>query len=607
MRFARHLKIYFTFALIILLGVAVQVWAALQGSANFNADEAIWGLMARHILFQRQMPTYFYGQRYLGTLEALFAALFLRWMGPDRIIALRILPIFLFGGFLTLYGILVSRVWGKQVALFSLVVLAFPGLILFWTFNSVCAYGTVLTLGTTALLLFYAPAAQKRWLDYAGWLIFGFIVGLGLWIHPMTIVYFVAIALVYWLQTPEWSVLYGKLGTFCDRVVGISLRELAPMLSLGLLGLGIMAFFTAGCEPYTLYVKAQSIARFILLFIGSGAVLMAFGVSVERKHWFLRIVALGIGGVVGNLPQWRAWLFYGVAPDSAVIPACPTGILSRLQLVMGQLVPAMWGILPLWNIAGDSFWYTGLRILILVVMLIAFVVFIWTERLALWSLISLTPLSRKTGRAVMWGVLFGLPILLVLLGGNIYDKFHVRYLIISWQINAVILALFLSRVVKRSKVLGLCLIGLWIVQVGVGNLMRIGQYWQAKRELWSPKVVAELEDFLRQHHVTGGYAEYWIAYPLDFLSEERLIFAPYNRIDRYPQYTQEVAKLSIRALILPVGVVPESSDLDDLVQSLTVGIWGAPAFPEILDRMRTQTVVQRRTIARWDVWVLADF
>ena len=60
----------------------------------------------------------------------------------------------------------------------------------------------------------------------------------------------------------------------------------------------------------------------------------------------------------------------------------------------------------------------------------------------------------------------------------------------------------------------------------------------------------ELIGFLTQKQITRGYSNYWVSYPLAFLSEEKLIFVPrlpYHedfrytaRDDRYPPYTELV-------------------------------------------------------------------
>ena len=61
----------------------------------------------------------------------------------------------------------------------------------------------------------------------------------------------------------------------------------------------------------------------------------------------------------------------------------------------------------------------------------------------------------------------------------------------------------------------------------------------------------ELMDFLESHGETTGYSNYWVAYPLAFLSEEKLVFVPRlpyhedfrytSRDDRYPPYDAIVA------------------------------------------------------------------
>lgn len=126
------------FAIVITIGVAVQTWAALQWSVNFDSDEAIFGLMARHIL-QGHIPTYYYGQRYLGSLDAILSAPLIHWLG-NTVPILRITSVLMFGLFPSLHGLLVHRLWGRRVALVSLLVL--PGWqILIWTYRPIAAAG----------------------------------------------------------------------------------------------------------------------------------------------------------------------------------------------------------------------------------------------------------------------------------------------------------------------------------------------------------------------------------------------------------------------------------------------------------------------------------
>ncbi|MBV9357390.1 MAG: glycosyltransferase family 39 protein [Chloroflexi bacterium] len=61
---------------LIVAGATVRLWE-LIASGRLSADEAIPGLMARHILLQGERPVFYWGQAYFGALESyLLAALF---------------------------------------------------------------------------------------------------------------------------------------------------------------------------------------------------------------------------------------------------------------------------------------------------------------------------------------------------------------------------------------------------------------------------------------------------------------------------------------------------------------------------------------------------
>src|SRR4051812_39337598 len=59
-------------ALAVALGVRLAVLVSPLG--ELDADEAVVGLMARHIAFNGELPIFYYGQAYLGSLEAFSAA-----------------------------------------------------------------------------------------------------------------------------------------------------------------------------------------------------------------------------------------------------------------------------------------------------------------------------------------------------------------------------------------------------------------------------------------------------------------------------------------------------------------------------------------------------
>ena len=81
------------FAIVAVVGLALRVWVYRSILGVPNADEAIVGLMARHVL-DGQLTAFYWGQAYAGSQEALVTApLFL--VAGSSWLALRIVPIVL--------------------------------------------------------------------------------------------------------------------------------------------------------------------------------------------------------------------------------------------------------------------------------------------------------------------------------------------------------------------------------------------------------------------------------------------------------------------------------------------------------------------------------
>src|SRR5205085_12150170 len=77
LRYFKHLPIeqHSVYALfLITLAVALRVVLIAQGWPNLNSDEGTMGLMALHVAYRGEMPVFFYGQGYMGSLEAYLAA-----------------------------------------------------------------------------------------------------------------------------------------------------------------------------------------------------------------------------------------------------------------------------------------------------------------------------------------------------------------------------------------------------------------------------------------------------------------------------------------------------------------------------------------------------
>src|SRR5450755_3449748 len=184
--------------LCLLVALLIRIWLTYHTHGVIDGDEAMVGIQAEHIL-HGEHPIYFYGQAYMGSLEAYLMAVLFAIAGPS-VWMLRAEPILLsllvvwltwkFAGALVEAAQLpplAARMFKTMAALFA----ALPPL-----------YDTVLELRTLGgyietfvlmlLLLLSAYQLTRRW--HAGaakkelalrWIGIGFIVGLGLWVNPL--------------------------------------------------------------------------------------------------------------------------------------------------------------------------------------------------------------------------------------------------------------------------------------------------------------------------------------------------------------------------------------------------------------------------------------
>src|SRR5574341_1086774 len=92
----------------IVSAAGLKAWLIWMGAVPFNADEAIVALMARHIL-QGERPLFFYGQAYMGSLDAWLVAMGFAVLG-QKVWVIRLVQTLLYLGTL-----LTTAVLGKAL------------------------------------------------------------------------------------------------------------------------------------------------------------------------------------------------------------------------------------------------------------------------------------------------------------------------------------------------------------------------------------------------------------------------------------------------------------------------------------------------------------
>ncbi len=301
-------------AIVIAVGLAGRVALLSLDVFPFNADEAVVGLMARHIL-QGDLPTFFYGQAYLGSLDAILVAAGFVALG-ESVSSIRAVQLLLYLATIGTTVRLGLRMGFRQrIALVAGVLLAVPPVVVtLYTAVSLGGYGEALLLGNLLLLGTLALLDRPRpVLGYAGW---GLLAGVAFWTFSITLVYSIPCALA----------LGRDLGRRTDRASAS--RFLAGTLGflLGALPVGLWILGN-GWEPAVTELFGSAIAGAspvnLISRIGANAVnLILFGPTV----------------LLGLRPPWSS--------DLLGLPFTPIAVLAWVVLVGLGVRRRAWAALP---------------------------------------------------------------------------------------------------------------------------------------------------------------------------------------------------------------------------------------------------------------------
>jgi len=124
----------------------------------------------------------------------------------------------------------------------------------------------------------------------------------------------------------------------------------------------------------------------------------------------------------------------------------------------------------------------------------------------------------------------------MIFSSQIKDSTAYRYLIpvISWF--PFFLASLSTFLLSKSRVAGIILI---IIVIG-GHLARLVYYLPIPHATTPEPALSIIIKSLEKEKITRAFVNYWLAYPITFISGEKIIAAPYHSHDRYPPYTEEV-------------------------------------------------------------------
>jgi len=494
----------------ILLGaLTLKIVLLALDAVPFNSDEAVVALMARHIL-QGERPWFFYGQAYMGSLDAYLVAGAFALLG-ESVLAVRVAQVTLFAavlltGYLAAFELTGDRLTARLTAL----LLAFPPVLLtLYTTATLGGYGEALLTGN--LLLWWGhrlggEKTPKRWL----WLAWGLIAGLGFWAFGLTLVYLAPVAL--------WLLWRSRL-TF-------------------------------------------DVSRFTLL---------ALGLAVGSLPWWM--------GNLGQMETGVAELFGTAVNSTATAGSFLGNVGLRVFSFFVLGLPALLGLRFPWSVNGPPLWLAVLPLAL------------YLGALG-YALRRRAEATVRSGQLLLWGVcgalFFGF--ILTPFGGDPSGRYFVPLYLPLFIFAAQTLTALQKRVGRwawglLAVILIFNMVGTF--QAAATNPPGITTQFEAITQV-DHRYDAELIDFLKSHAGTRGYANYWVTYPISFLSGEEIILVPrlpykvdlrYTpRDDRYAPYGELVAASSTA-----VYVTTNHPLLDGLLREQLTGLGVSYAEAQIGD------------------------
>jgi hypothetical protein len=182
--------------LILLVAALLRLWLIQSGGVSFDSDEAVVGLMARHINQGQPIPTFFYGQAYMGSLDALLVAGGFQVLGESvQTIRMTQMVLYLLA-LVTAYPLTYAVTRRHRIAAVTLLLLAIPtanGAL--YTTLTLGGYNEIVLLGNLILLLGWQVTVMGR-REAWRWGLLGLAAGVGWWSNGAIITACLAVGLI---------------------------------------------------------------------------------------------------------------------------------------------------------------------------------------------------------------------------------------------------------------------------------------------------------------------------------------------------------------------------------------------------------------------------
>ncbi|MGW8144537.1 MAG: ArnT family glycosyltransferase [Anaerolineales bacterium] len=513
----------------------LKIGLLLSDSIPFNSDEAIVALMAKHIL-KGERPFFFYGQAYMGSLDAYLIAVVYKILG-EQVWGVRLVQIVLYSFTLITTAILGFQVTGKwKVGVLAAWLLAIPNVnTTLYTTVSLGGYGETLVIGNliliTTLKIGRDMTEKRDKLAILLWFVLGFLCGFGLWVFGLTLVYAIP-AFIYLAWLLFRSIEAANAGLVSETsssftTTGYGTNQIDSFLNQSKIWGVTFVGITIGALPWWAYAQYQGVSN-LLLELGGGAISGVESMSLfgQFLQHLINFILFGSTAMLGLRPPWEIrWLVLPLAP--LVLAFWSSVIVFAIKKTLLDLK-----IQP-----GDpGYSHAPLLFGVMLTVLAAFI---------------LSPFGADpSGRYFL-----PIAVIMVLFCSQAVWKWHVSWGKYIWIAVSLLILFNLGGTIQTARAFPPGITTQFDVVTQVDH-----SYDQ------------ELVGFLERNGEYTGYTNYWVSYPLAFHSEEKMIFLPrlpYHqdlrytpRDDRYKPY-----ELFVQNSVRTAYITTNNPNLDQQIRS----------------------------------------
>lgn len=514
----------------------------LRGEWIFDSDEAVEGLMARHVLLG-EFPVYFWGQGHKGVPEIYISGGLFAVFGSS-VILLKAVTLAVFSAYVGLNFVLLRRLYEPGIAVAStLLLIACPPALVLWSLSANAEIAWTLLFGTLLLLsLMTWERTRSRRAEAA----FALVVGSAWWIHQSIIYYLLPITLILVLRSEAWrrqrSFRAVRTAVRAERYARPTAVILWLLTTVGLLyvGLSVVAFLTGGLDIRIGSWKVGAHHPQKLAVLGVVVLLVrAAGDLVSNPSRPVALKRLALPAVIFAVGYSPA-LLYAIFSGSS---GPPLGRMNASDLVRALPVLAFDIVPILVGFKSPSAERLPLSSVLACPLVLALFLYVWSRRQAFACIVLARAGRHALPQSFFPAFLLSVP-LVFLLTGVYKDLQSYRYLVPVLAGLPVAITIGARAIPHRMRYASPLIIG---SVIGVFATQQI-LWYEALRTDASPTAMIEC---LEARRIRGGYADYWTSYRLTFLARERLVIAPTSGVDRYPAYSRFVSSLSEISWVYP--------------------------------------------------------